>query len=218
PDTQAAYLLPALKNFSNGPSGLTAYPGVGLSDRYKGHFFLANFSGGPGNSGIFSFWCKPHGARFSMADAHQILSVRPATDCEFGPDGDFYVSDWVNGWNLPGKGRIYKITDPEAMKDPKVAEAQKLIAEGFDKKSVDELAKLLGHPHRQVRMEAQFALASKGKEAIKPLISLASDPQSGRLARLHALWCWGMIIRPARVGGNIDPSVCRELLTGISVV
>ena len=30
------------------------------------------------------------------------------TDCEFGPDGAFYCRDWVDGWNLPGKGRIYK--------------------------------------------------------------------------------------------------------------
>jgi quinoprotein glucose dehydrogenase len=218
PDTQAAYLLPAIKNFSNGPSGFTAYPGVGLSDRYKGHFFLANFSGGPGNSGIFSFGIKPKGASFEMTDDHKFIWEVLATDCEFGPDGAFYVSDWVDGWNLPGKGRIYKITDPEAMKDPKVAEAQRLIAEGFDEKSVDELVKLLGHPHRQVRMEAQFALAAKGKEAIKPLLTAASDPKSERLARLHALWGWGMIIRRARVGDKIDPSIVRELVAGFPLL
>lgn len=195
PDTQAAYLLPALKNFSNGPSGFTAYPGVGLSDRYKGHFFLANFSGGSGNSGIFSFGIKPKGASFEMTDDHKFLWEVLATDCEFGPDGAFYVSDWVNGWNLPGKGRIYKITDPEAMKDPKVAEAKKLIAEGFDHRSVDELVKLLGHPHRHVRMEAQFALAAKKQESFTPFTKVAADRNAPILARIHAIWGCGMELR-----------------------
>ena len=27
-----------------------------------------------------------------------------ATDCDFGPDGGFYVSDWVDGWGLTGQG------------------------------------------------------------------------------------------------------------------
>ena len=31
--------------------GFTHYPGVGLSDKYKDHFFLRDFRGGPGNSG-----------------------------------------------------------------------------------------------------------------------------------------------------------------------
>ena len=194
PETQAAYLLPALRNFSNGPSGFTAYPGVGLSDRYKGHFFLANFSGSPGNSGIYSFATKPKGASFEMVDDHKFMWNILATDCEFGPDGAFYVSDWVDGWNLPNKGRIYKVTDAEAMKNPAVAEAKKLMAEGMEKRSVEELLKLLGHPQRQVRMEAQFALAGRGSKAVAGLASaLASSSQ--RLVRLHALWALGEIAR-----------------------
>ena len=39
------------------------------------------------------------------------------------------------------------------MKNPAVAEAKKLIAEGFDKKTADELEKLLEHPHHQVRLK-----------------------------------------------------------------
>lgn len=195
PDAQAAYLLPALRNFANGPSGFTAYPGVGLSDRYKGHFFLANFSGSPPNSGIFSFGVKPKGATFEMTDDHKFVWDVLATDCEFGPDGAFYVSDWVDGWGLPGKGRIYRITDPEAMKDPAVAEAKKLIAEGMDKRPVGELVKLLGHRHREVRLEAQYALAAKGKDSIESLMGVAGDQGANRLARLHALWGLGMIVR-----------------------
>ena len=87
------------------------------------------------------------------------------TDCEFGPDGAFYWSDWTSGWEKPGKGRIFRVTDPEAMKNPAVAEAKKLLAEGFEKKTVEELAKLLEFPHQQVRQEAQFELAARAAEA-----------------------------------------------------
>jgi quinoprotein glucose dehydrogenase len=122
------------------------------------------------------------------------------------------VSDWVNGWNLPGKGRIYKITNPEGMKDPHVAEAKKLIAEGFDNKSVDELVKLLGHPHREVRMEAQFALAGKGKEAIPPLMAVSTDPKAARLARLHAVWGLEMVVRHWNDRGSVDQDLINALI------
>lgn len=204
PQAQAAYIVPPLKNFSNGPSGFTAYPGVGLSDRYKGHFFLANFSGGPGRSGIYSFAVKPKGASFEMTDDHQFLWNVLTTDCEFGPDGAFYVSDWVDGWGLNGKGRIYKVTDPEGIKNPAIAEARKLLAEGFDKKSVDELIKLLGHPHRQVRLEAQFALAAKSPKAVPTLMEFERTSKD-RVARLHAIWALCMVYRIGERGGYLTP-------------
>ena len=57
------------------------------------------------------------------------------------------------------------------MKNPAVAEAKKLLAEGFEKKSIEELAKLLEFPHQQVRQEAQFELASReagrGNEGVR---------------------------------------------------
>jgi quinoprotein glucose dehydrogenase len=207
-DVQAAYVLPPLKNFSNGPSGFTAYPGVGLSDRYKGHFFLANFSGNTVASGIYSFGIKPKGASFEMTDDHKFVWNLLATDCDFGPDGAFYVSDWIDGWGLTGKGRIYKFTDPQAMTDPAVAEARKLIAEGMEGRPVAELVKLLSHPHRDVRLEAQFALAAKGEAGIAALNPVARK-HPNRLARLHAVWGLGMIGRKHR--GAFE--VVEELLS-----
>jgi quinoprotein glucose dehydrogenase len=195
PDTQAAYLLPALRNYSNGPSGFTAYPGVGLSDRYKGHFFLANFSGGPGNSGIFSFGVKSKGASFEMTDDHKFIWEVLATDCEFGPDGAFYVSDWVNGWGLPGKGRIYKVTDPHGMNSLAVDEAKSLLAKGLEGKDTADLQMLLSHPHRQVRMEAQFELASRSDPVALAILATEADHGRNQIGRIHAIWGIGQVAR-----------------------
>lgn len=190
-----AYVMPPLANFGNGPSGITHYPGVGLSDRYKGHFFACDFTANPGNSVIWSLAVKPKGASFEVVDLHPFVKTMVPTDCEFGPDGAFYWLDWVGGWNPPGKGRVYRVTDPEAMTDPAVAEAKKLIAEGFEKKSIDELVKLLEHPHREVRQEAQFELAGRKADVAIPALARVAKESRNQLARLHAVWGLGIVGR-----------------------
>ncbi len=199
-DGQAAYIVPPLLNFGNGPAGITHYPGIGLNDKYKDHFFCADFTGSPGGgSAIWTLAVKPKGAGFQVSGEPQkfIRNMLP-TDVEFGPDGAFYWSDWTTGWDKPGKGRIFRVTDPEAMKNPAVAEAQQLIAEGFAKKTNDELVKLFEFPHQQVRQEAQFELASRakstgGKESPEfALLATIAKTSPNLLARLHAMWALGM--------------------------
>src|SRR5262249_54055599 len=136
-------------------------------------------------------------------------------DCDFGPDGAFYVSDWVQGWGKTGKGRLYRVTDPEQMKKPVVAEVKQLLAEGFDQRPVEELLRLLGHPHQQVRTEAQFALVERKErprntrkvkweeqparpdagdleKVVAGLVQVA-EKGTNRLARLHAVWGLGQL-------------------------
>ncbi len=196
-----AYVVPPLAHIGNGPSGITYYPGVGLSDRYKGHFFACDFTSNPASSVIWSLALKPKGASFEVVDLHPFVRGMVPTDCEFGPDGAFYWSDWVGGWDKPGKGRIFRVTDPEAMKDPAVAQARKLIAEGFGKKSAEELAKLLEHPHRQVRQEAQFEMVERTLDQTLAKVLAVSKSQT---ARLHAIWGLGMYERIHHKGASID--------------
>jgi len=186
-DGQAAYLLPPLANIGNGPSGLAYYPGTGLNERYKDRFFLCDFRGGTG-SGVHSFGVKPRGAGFEVFDRAEFLWDVLVTDGDFGYDGCFYVTDWVNGWNLTGKGRIYRVFDPETRNSPLVLETKKLIADGFDKRPSKELAALLAHPDQRVRQEAQFELARK--EDVETFREVAST-STNQLARLHAIWGLG---------------------------
>lgn len=192
-DGQPAWIVPPLANFGNGPAGLTHYPGIGLNDKYKDHFFACDFTSNAGSSKIWALSVKPKGASFEVSKPEPFVRGMVPTDCEFGPDGALYWSDWVGGWAPQNRGRIFRVTDPEALKNPQVAEAQKLLAEGFEKKTVAELTKLLEFPHQQVRQEAQFELAGrKPEEATAAFVAVFKDSKN-QLARLHAVWGLGML-------------------------
>ncbi len=200
-DGQAAYFLPPIANIANGPSGLCYYPGAGLPERYREHFFLCDFRGASANSGIYSFAVKPHGATFEVADLHEFVWSVCATDVDFGPGGGLYFSDWVEGWGKPGKGRIYKISEPATEKIAEAAGTQRLLAHGFAKQSVEELLKLLDHADQRVRQEAQFALAAHGADAAPGVTKTALESKH-QLARIHALWALGQLAENSQADLN----------------
>src|SRR5438132_3543556 len=143
---QAAYLVPPIVNIASGPSGLAFFPGTGLPDQYQNHFFLVDFRGAGANSGIHTFTLKPKGAYFELFQPEHFIWGVLATDVKFGVDGGVYLSDWVQGWEMPGKGRIYRVHDPAIDRDPIVLGTRKLLAEGMKQRALKELAKLLSHP------------------------------------------------------------------------
>ncbi len=189
---QAAYHLPPIAILGNGPSGLTYYPGTGLNPQWKDHFFLANFSGNPNNSGILSVTVAAKGAGFEMSPVEKPIWNILATDVEFGVDGGLYISDWVNGWGMNGKGRIYKVSAAGDGADPLLQETQKLIAEGMEKRTPKELSNLMAHADLRVRQEAQFELAARGEAAT---LRAVAGSNAAQLARLHAIWGLGQIAR-----------------------
>ncbi len=212
-DGQAAYILPPIANLSDGPSGLVYNPGTGLGKEQRNRFFLADFRGSSGSSGVRSFGVRPKGPAFELIDSKEFFWGLEATDCDFGLDGSLYVSDWVEGWNKTGKGRIWKLTDPASATDPIVAQVKTLFAEGFDGKATSDLAKLLSHPDMRVRQESQFALASRAiaahrayekkagpkeemtfRDAFEAFRSTAVEGKS-QVARLHAIWGIGQVVR-----------------------
>jgi quinoprotein glucose dehydrogenase len=197
---QAAHIVPPVQNLSDGPSGLVYNPGATLlPDRYKGHFFFADFKGSAGLSGVRAFSVKPKGAGFELGDSEQFLWGLEATDVDFGPDGALYVSDWVEGWGITGKGRIYKVTDPRVSPKASVEARQTkmALARGFDGLPEGELPAYLAFPDRRVRQEAQFALAARGVKSLPALRAVALDHGPSLHARLHALWALGQIGRKA---------------------
>ena len=198
------YMTPPITHIGNGPSGCTFYPGTGMPESFNGHFLLCDFKGGPTNSGIWSFTMKPHGASFTMEDRQQYVWQFLPTDVEFGTDGGFYAADWINGWERPNKGRIYRFFNEETAKSAIVLETKKLLADGMEKRDVAELGTLLAHADQRVRQEAQFELADRGDASIPIFLAAANNmlameakslAMRPALGRLHGIWGLGQISR-----------------------
>ena len=193
-------LLPPVGLIGHGPAGIAHYPGTGLPDSYKDHFFYADFPGG-----VRSFAIEQKGASYTVDNPKDVLQDNsPKTmtgkllwglypsDVAFAPGGGMYVLDWVYGWEKTGRGRIFRVHDPVTDASAPVLEAKKILTEGMQKRSVEELAKLLGSVDQRVRLAAQWALAGQAGGA-KVLAGVASESKSPRLARLHAIWGLGQI-------------------------
>jgi quinoprotein glucose dehydrogenase len=207
--TPGYYMLPPVADLkASGPAGLTYAPGTGLPEKDNNSFYLADFRGGPGNSGIWQLVNKPSGATFEVEQKLFVSNILP-TDVDFGPQGGMYYTEWTAGWDLPGKGRIYHIYEPKSLGEPVVAEVKKLIAEDFSKRQPMDLVRLLEHKDMRVRQKAQFALADRGSESTKLLTSLARAANHDQLARIHAIWGLGQI-------GRKDPSAVAGLVPLLS--
>ncbi len=194
-DGQAAYIVPPIANIDDGPSGLTYYPGTGLSAKWDGHFFLCQFKGSTAKSGIETFSVKPSGASFELVNSEPFVWNVEATDVDFGPDSCIYFSDWGEGWARNRKGRIYRVCETNSINAPIVEQTKKLLANGFEKTSLPDLLKLLSHPNMRVRLEAQYALAERGKSSVADLTKLAATSSANPRARRHAIWALGQIGR-----------------------
>ena len=148
-----------------------------------------------------------------MVDSKQFVWSVLATDVDFGPDGALYFCDWVEGWDKPNKGRIYRVLDESRRGDPGVREVKELLAEGMERRGLDELARLLSHPDMRVRQEAQFELAARGGAAWQTLATVARS-KAGTLARIHAVWGLGQAARaaPQTTASREESSVLVPLL------
>ena len=185
-----AYLLPPVCNIEDGPSGLTYYPGTGLTPEYRGHFFITHFKGSIARSGIQTYTLKAQGASFVPTSSQQFIGGVLPTDVTFGPDGVLYLADWVDGWPKSNKGRIYGITpvNPDPAQVKLSAEVAGLLAGGVKQASNQELmSRLLSHPDRRVRLEAQFEMLARDNGGhFSKAVTGAQGVNA--LGRLHAVW------------------------------
>ncbi len=217
----AASQVPAIANIGHGPAGIAHYPGVGLGDRFQGHFFYADFPGG-----IRHFRVEPAGAFFKVVQAAgagdswkwlednspgeqtgKLLWDLSPVDVTFPPFGGIIVADWVQGWEKTGKGRLWHVVDPALGGDPRIAEVARLLAAGMGSLGERELADLLGHADQRVRLEAQWEFArrhglapgTRGTSGLPSRLLKLARSGERRLARVHALWALAHIAR-------LDPS------------
>ena len=201
---QAAYFLPPIQNYVNGPTGLVYNPGTGLGPDWAGHFFVAEFRGGPGNSPLHAFTMADDGAGFKLGTTKEIVRGLLPTGVDFGPDGALYFGDWINGWGAKGKGKIWKLDVAGAAAGATDVERRgtaELIVQDFSIMSPTELTTYLQHPDQRIRRKAQFALA-KAEDGQEALRKIAVTP-GNELARVHAIWGLAQRVRYGTTSGEV---------------
>lgn len=199
-DGQAAHIVPPIANVCSGPSGITIDPGTCTSEPWSARLLLCDFTGSVQHSPIRALELKPKGASFELVDQDEFASGILATDCEFGPDGALYVSDWVEGWRTTGKGRVWRIARKDLASDARAAEVKASLARDVAKLSNAELAKELGHADMRLRTHAHLELARRGKAGLSILFNAAVDANRGELERLHGIW--GLTVAARREGAD----------------
>ncbi len=193
---QAAYIVPPIQNFHNGPTGMVYNPGTALGSAWKNKFFVVEFVGNPSNSPIWAFGLKPKGASFELDGEKNILSGVLPTGIYFGPDGALYVADWVTGWGTKDYGRVWKL-DVTAEKNDLAAarkETQRLMLLDYSKQTPDQLYAHLSNADLRIRKKAQFELVKRGSVGLT-MLNNAVQQNANQLARIHGIWGIGQMIR-----------------------
>ena len=193
---QAAYFIPPIQSFHNGPTGMVFNPGTALGKKWQNKFFLTEFVGTPTRSRIWAFDLKPSGASFQLNTEEQVVNGILPTGIRFGPDGALYIADWINGWKTKDIGRVWKIDVTDTANDLKAerAETNRLMTLDYDDQSTNELSKLLKYSDMRIRQKAQFALAKKGSKGLKIFKKNIKQTQN-QLARVHGIWGIGQLAK-----------------------
>ncbi|MFN4144290.1 MAG: PVC-type heme-binding CxxCH protein [Runella sp.] len=193
---QAAYILPPIMNYHNGPTGMQFNPGTALGSEWKNKFFLVEFVGTPARSPIWAFSLKPKGATFELESEKNIVSGILPTGIKFGPDGALYIADWINGWDTKNYGRVWRLDVTPDKNDlaTQRQETKRLMQLDYTKQSDEQLYQLLMYEDMRIRQKAQFALVNRGKKGMIQLQNAATQKEN-QLARIHGIWGIGQLTR-----------------------
>lgn len=191
---QAAYIIPPIRNYHNGPTGMVFNPGTALGKKWQNKFFLVEFVGNANNSHIWAFDLKPKGASFDFQSEVDVVRGILPTGIRFGPEGALYAADWVNGWDAKNYGRVWKL-DVTSKENDLAAERQKTkeyIQMDYSKAPLSQLSELLYYGDMRVRQKAQFELVERGDSNA---FEQAINQKENQLARVHGIWGIGQLAR-----------------------
>ena len=195
---QPLCFTPPIANYSDGPAGFLHEPGHALDGTLRGHFILDQFPNGK----MDAFTLEPDADGFKMTGLRTINSGIMGIGMAWGPDGKAYFADWIGGYPLDGKGAVWRM-DVATKTDPVSKEILSLpLSTPLPK---ERLLGLLGHRDQRVRVNASLRLDRLG--AWDDLLAVARDAKREPVARIHAIWGWGMGLRHGKIadlGGALE--------------
>ena len=167
------------------------------------------------------YWAnlQPQGSSFTASHAGAFLKTddelfRPV-DCETGPDGAVYVSDWcdrrashvdpLDTWDR-SNGRIYRVQNQaENIPQPK---SEKLRKAKFDLRTLtsDELVDLLAEPNAWYSKQARLLLAERRDSRVVPRLRKQVLQRKDSHLALSSLWA-------LYVTAGLDEKLSKELLS-----
>ncbi|MBL9188759.1 MAG: HEAT repeat domain-containing protein [Opitutaceae bacterium] len=201
---QPAYLLPAIVSFSDGPAGFKYEPGTALGRAQRGLWLLNEFPSGK----MRAFRAERDGATFAMKDATILNDGIMGIGLAWHPDGSLFMADWIGGYPLDGIGAVWRVDAKDGIDQPARKETQRILSAGFANAPESELVAHLAHRDQRVRQGAQFELA---KRNAKPaLLKLARDSQANHLARVHAVWGLGQLLRRSATESATVAALLRD--------
>lgn len=199
-DRRPDAVLPPADIYTQGPSGLTYFPGTGFAAKWDNMFLVADYFG---RGELKGFRMKPAGAGFEMESQEVVLRGVNTPDIEFGYDGRLYVADRKSQSFENKAGRLLAFWDEEHLQNPEVAAVAALFREGIENLSSARLGELLAHVDMRVRLRAEWELANRGPEGRDLLIS-ATAPDAALLKRLHGACGLGIVARLKKDGAALQ--------------
>jgi putative membrane-bound dehydrogenase-like protein len=189
-----------------GASGGTIYAGDAFPEEYYGNYFIGDVAGNLVHRDVISPLENSPTFVAKRDDGEKDREFLNSTDAWFrpvnfsqGPDGNLYLidfyrqhietpvsipddlkadMDFINGTRL---GRIYRIL-------PANASATVNNNPDLNKKSTIELVKLLSHPNRWWRLQAQRLILERQDISVVPALNTLYDETEDPKVRLHALY------------------------------
>jgi quinoprotein glucose dehydrogenase len=194
---QPLFITPPIANYSDGPAGFLHEPGHALDGDLRGHFFLDQFPKGK----MDAFALEPELDGFKQTNLRVVSSGIMGVGMSWGTDGRGYFADWMGGYPLDGKGAVWRFDVAPNVDKSSEAFLSKPFSVQIPK---DELIGLLGHRDQRVRVNASIRLDRLG--AWDDLLAVARHPEAGRLARIHAIWGFGMGLRHGKIA-DLTPAL-----------
>lgn len=193
---QAAYLLPSLLSYSDGPAGFRYDPGTALGAGQRHTFILSEFPSGK----LRGFQTEPNGASFKMVNERTMNTGVMGIGLSWHPDGSLIMVDWIGGYPLDNLGAIWKVDAASGREEAVRAETYALLRTGFADTANDRLSALLAHRDQRVRQGAQFELVKRGQtDRLLAAARASASDRAGLLVRVHGLWGYGQLLRHQKV-------------------